>query len=146
MSEEIRNEESGPVFDKERFVKNVQKLAKDKGLKIGYIEKALSLSQGYLSRINKENSRVMPNIDVIARIAQILGTTIDALLFVDLTASSPTHDYVVSFLKQLVEDSQAFDLVWNVDTEEAIAKLPSFSDEFGKICEQYGMVRKIDKR
>ena len=129
MSEEIRNEDSSPVFDKERFVNNVQKLAKDKGLKIGDIEKTLSLSQGYLSRINKSSSRVMPNIDMIARIAQMLGTTIDALLFVDLTAASPSDEYMVSFLRQLVVDSEAFDLVWNVDTEEAIANIISMDPE-----------------
>lgn len=107
-------------FNKERLVANIQKLAKDKGIKVSELEEFAKVSSGYLSRITNKSSRVMPSIYTIMLIALKLGTTVDILLNADLSYSSPNDNYVQDFLNKLISESQAFQLVWDVETEEAI--------------------------
>lgn len=113
------------VFNKERFVANIQKLAKDRGIKLSELEEFAKVSPGYLSRITNKSSRVMPSIYTALLIANKLGTTVDILLKADLTYSSPNDNYVQDFLNKLISDSQAFQMVWDIETEEAINNIIS---------------------
>lgn len=110
------------MFNKSRCISNIYQLAKDRGVKIGDLEKSSGVSAGYLSRINKEDSTTIPSIDFIADVAGMLGITVDALLNNDYCSPTPTEKYLLSFIDRLLSQTNADKLDWQ---KETVAQLHS---------------------
>ena len=70
-------------FDRKRLLSNIATLTKDKNVRMGDLEAAAGVSAGYFSRLNKGESNAIPNIEVIAAVADKLEVTIDCLVRVD---------------------------------------------------------------
>ena len=49
-------------FDKRRCMSAIYAIAKEKGVKIGDLEKEANVSTGYLSKLNKEENTSSPSI------------------------------------------------------------------------------------
>lgn len=100
-------------FDKKRCLDNIYFLAKQKGKKIRELEKLASVSTGYLSRANKEDSTSKLTIDLIAAIAQVLEVSIDKLVSYDLSGLSPNERRIVEFIEKLGLDTVNGNVVWD---------------------------------
>lgn len=58
---------------------NVKRIARNKKLRIADVERACSVSPGYLSRFKKNRSRGM-STDILIKLSDVLEVTIDELL------------------------------------------------------------------
>lgn len=99
------------IFDKAKLLNNIKLLAKKKNMPIGQLESEAGVSAGYLSRQNSSSTRM--DIGVTAKMAQILGTSVDELINVNLkTSVSATESRVLDFVKQVKFDTQKEILNW----------------------------------
>ena len=104
------------MFDKRLCIANIYQLAKERGIKIGDLEKSAGVSAGYLSRINKDDNNTIPTVDFIAGVADALGITVDAIINNDYTAPTPTEKYILSFIDKLLSQTNADELDWKKET------------------------------
>ena len=104
------------MFNKEKCISNIYQLAKEKGLKIGDLEKSVGVSTGYLSRLNKGENTTVPSVDFIANVAEVLGVTVDALLNNDYSSPTPTEKYLLAFIDKLMSQTNADKLDWKKET------------------------------
>ena len=68
------------AFDKRRFLDNVYYLAKQRDIKIGVLEANANLSTGYLARLNKDDNKSVPSIEVLVSFAEMLDVSMDSCL------------------------------------------------------------------
>lgn len=104
------------MFNKEKCISNIYQLAKEKGVKIGDLEKSVGVSTGYLSRLNKGENTTVPSVDFIANVAEVLGVTVDALLNNDYSSPTPTEKYLLAFIDKLMSQTNADKLDWKKET------------------------------
>ena len=100
------------VFDKKRFLKNVYYLAKIKQIKIGVLEASANVSTGYLARLNKEDNKSVPSIEVLVSFSDMLGVSMDSLISCDLESMSGNDKYICEFLDKLIFDTTNNKYVW----------------------------------
>lgn len=100
------------AFDKVRFFSNLYWLIKEKGKKLGELEKLAGVSVGYFSRINKEGSNAIPSIEVVTALASELGVAIDTLVFGNFCEPTVTEEYLIDFLEKLLLDTQTDSIIW----------------------------------
>ena len=100
------------VFDKKRFLKNVYYLAKIKQIKIGVLEASANVSTGYLARLNKEDNKSVPSIEVLVSFSDMLGVSMDSLIGCDLESMSGNDKYICEFLDKLIFDTTNNKYVW----------------------------------
>ena len=93
-------------FDKVRFLSNLYSLIKEKGKKLGELEKSAGVSVGYFSRINKEGSNTIPTVEVVAALASELGVSMDTLVFGNFLEPTVTEEYLIDFLERLLQDTK----------------------------------------
>lgn len=110
------------VFDKKRFLKNVYYLVKIKEIKIGVLEANANVSTGYLARLNKDDNKSVPSIEVLVSISDMLGVSMDSLIGCDLESMSGNDKYICRFLDKLIFDTTNNKYVW---TKEDAAVLYS---------------------
>lgn len=104
------------MFDKRLCIANIYQLAKERGMKLGDLEKNAGVSAGYLSRLNKDDSTATPSIDFVASVAKALGVTVDAIINNDYTALTPTEKYILAFIDKLLSQTNADELDWKKET------------------------------
>lgn len=100
------------AFDKRRFLDNVYYLAKLRDIKIGVLEANANLSTGYLARLNKEENKSVPSIEVLVSFAEMLDVSMDSLINCDLEPMSGNDVYVCEFLDKLISETTGNKLVW----------------------------------
>lgn len=114
-----------PSFDKKLCMNNIYYLVKKHNLKIGDIENKAEISPGYFSRINKEDSKTNPSIEVLCSIAEQLSVSLDALISVDFTALTPDESYVLQFLETLKDSVDKHKDSWE---KEVLKKILNYSN------------------
>ncbi len=107
-------------FDKKRCMSAIYAIAKEKGVKIGDLEKEANVSTGYLSKLNKEENTSSPSIELLLAVARVLGVTIDMLIYSDYEGLSSNEKYVLKFLDKLVNDTLSGDLQWDKETQKQL--------------------------
>jgi len=60
------------------FIKNLLKIVRSRGLRVGDIEKEADMSPGYISRLNRSNNAF--SLETAYKLSNIVGVTIDELL------------------------------------------------------------------
>ena len=107
-------------FNKKLMMDNIWALLKRKGMKVGELESRANVSTGYLSRLTKdENSK--PSVELVVKIAGILGVSLDALLYYDLRNQYFEERYFDNFLVKLYMDTQGNSLDWKKETPEILS-------------------------
>ena len=99
-------------FDRKRLLSNIATLTKDKNVRMGDLEAAAGVSAGYFSRLNKGESNAIPNIEVIAAVAEKLEVTIDCLVRVDYETLTPSERYLIDFINKLISKATSFEMLW----------------------------------
>ena len=122
------------AIDSKKIVENIQFLAKNKGIKIGELEKKAGVTVGYLSRfLNSESS--VPKLDVIYTIANELGVNIDSLLSDEYISLNETDLYMVSTIYSLVKKTKERKIIWNRQTFNYITSLRISNTSIGYIVD-----------
>lgn len=107
-------------FDKRRCMSAIYAIAKEKGVKIGDLEKEANVSTGYLSKLNKEENTSSPSIELLYTVARVLGVTIDMLVHSEYEGLSSNEKYILKFLDKLVSDTLSGELQWEKETKKQL--------------------------
>lgn len=110
-------------FDKRVCLSNIYFLAKKKGIKIGDLESAAGLSAGYISRLNKADTKTSPSIEMLVVVADMLGVTLDALLNHNFEELTPGEKYMVDFLSKLIEKTTDNDEIWKRESYSKLSNI-----------------------
>lgn len=103
------------MFDKKLCMDNIYAIAKEKGIKIGELEKYAGLSTGYLSKLNKEGNTAVPGIDSLSLIAEKLGISIDTLISVNYKELDSNERYVSGFITKLIKGTECGKVAWEIE-------------------------------
>ena len=106
-------------FDKDIMIDNLYYLVKKKNLKVGELEKDCGVSAGYISRTRSE-SKSKPSIELVMKMAEALGVSIDTLVRYDITLLTTTEQYLLEFLEKLIKDTQDDKLTWNTGSSDSL--------------------------
>lgn len=107
-------------FDKRRCMSAIYAIAKEKGVKIGDLEKEAGVSTGYLSKLNKEENTSSPSIELLVAAARVLGVTIDMLIYSEYEGLSSNEKYILKFMDKLVNDTLSGELQWEKETKKQL--------------------------
>lgn len=99
-------------FDRQKMLTNISTLIQQRGMKIGELETKVGVSAGYLSRLGKEESKAIPAIDVIWRIARELGVNIELLVDGNFDHATENLAYLQKFVQRLFEKTVTGALDW----------------------------------
>ena len=102
-------------FDNSYFKNNLEYLLKKNGLTIGELEGLLHISAGYISRTTGENAGRRISIDILWKIAQLFGVSLEDLILDDLEAPqtvSESEQLVVDFADSLRKKTQEGGIDW----------------------------------
>ena len=109
------------VPDKKRIVDNISFFAKEQNRKVGEIEEAIGVSQGYLSKLSKPSSKQMPSLETVCRLADLFGVSVNDLIFTDFPIFTKGDRQVHDFLETLIKQTADEETVWElVDYNEAV--------------------------
>lgn len=111
-------------FDRKICISNIYALAKEKGIRLGDLEKAGGVSVGYLSRLNKEDSTANPSIEFLVSVADQLEVPLEILISQPYGEYTPTESLLFSFLSKLSVQTVRDELVWQREP------LSSYDDVF----------------
>lgn len=116
-------------FDKRRCMSAIYAIAKEKGVKIGDLEKEAGVSTGYLSKLNKEENTSSPSIELLVAAAQLLGVTVDMLIYSEYEGLSANEKYILKFLDKLVNDTLSGELQWEKETKKQLLNVDCGYDQ-----------------
>lgn len=115
-------------FNKKRLLDNIYFLVKEKNLKLGELESAAGAAPGYLSRLNKEDSKATPSVEFLTAVAERLNVSVDGLIKNDYTTLSSTEKYILDFLNKLIEKTEGFESIWEKLTCSQMYELFVYGD------------------
>ncbi len=111
------------AFNRNLLLSNINTLIREKGIRIGDLEANANVSAGYFSRLNKEDSKATPSIEVLCAVADKLGVTVDDLLTIDYSKLTSSQEYILSFMNKLIDDTKDDRIYWNVETMDELNNL-----------------------
>lgn len=91
------------VYDSKYLSDNLIKLAEDCGLRISDLDDILGISNGYIARTLKPDSKKRLSIDVVANLATLFKVNVDDLINRPIFEPSPDMKLVIDFLGKLKE-------------------------------------------
>lgn len=109
------------ILDKQKMIRNISFFAQEQNKKVGEIEEAIGVSQGYLSKLSKPSSKQMPSLETICRLADLFGVSVNDLIYTDFPIFSKTDRQVHDFLETLITQTADEEIDWElIDYNEAI--------------------------
>ena len=105
-------------YHKLTTLRNIRTMMGITGVKVGKIEKAANVQQGYMSRLEKIDSTVEPSLEFIAAAAQLLGVPVDYLLYGKVEPLSESEEMTLDFIKTLTEQSHSYQVNWDKDNPD----------------------------
>lgn len=109
-------------FNRDRFFDNIAYLIKKNNLKIGELESSAGVSAGYISRASKDD-KSRPGVEFVMKVAELLGISVDTLLRADLTNTTPTEKYLLSFLGKLNKETIGDKLEWTRESKDELNRM-----------------------
>ncbi len=114
-------------FNKKLMLDNISYLLSKRDMKIGELESRADVSTGYLARLSKdENSK--PGVELVMKMADALGVSIDSLLQHDYRSLTPTESYLLKFLGKLRTDTLNDKLDWQKESADSLNRWPQNDD------------------
>lgn len=110
-------------FEKKRCLDNIYFLAKEKNIRIGDLEARAGVSAGYFSRLNKEDSKANPSIEVLTAVSEKLGVTIDALINYSYNELNSSEKYILNFIERLLSLTVSGDKLWDRERIKKVLSL-----------------------
>lgn len=83
-------------------------------IKIGDLEREAELSSGYLSKLNKEDNKAVPSIDILLPIANALGVSLDILVSVNYEELGENEIYFSNLIDKLIVRTEKQNVVWGL--------------------------------
>lgn len=121
-------------FKRQVCLNNVDYLLNKQNKKLGELEINSGNRPGYLSRMKSGKSSSDPSIEFLMTAAEELDVPLELLVGSDLTQMSATEEFIITFLKKLIDDTQKDELVWTRETPTELEKLEVDRDNNGYSC------------
>ena len=99
-------------FDRQKMLLNISTLIQQRGMKIGELESSVGVSAGYLSRLGKEESKAIPSIDIIWKIAKELEVNVELLIEGNFDHSTDNIAYLQKFVQRVFDLTVSGELEW----------------------------------
>lgn len=126
-----------------QLIENIYRVAKEKGVRIGDLETAAKVSQGYFSRVRgKEDAASAPSIEVIVAVAETLGVTIDDLIYAGPANLTPNETRILRFVDKVLAQTKRYELDWVRESMEEMTESYT-SDEEPNPGPQHPLVEEI---
>ena len=106
-------------IDKSQLYSNIKYKITEKNLKIGDVETRAGMTAGYLSKLQKDESKTNNILDFIVNVAKLLDVSIDSLIHVDYASLTNTEKYFADFIDKLIRDTIADELQWEKESFES---------------------------
>lgn len=100
------------IINQPTVINNIYYLGRQNNIKVSDIETAAGLSSGYLSKLKSDEKKSVPSAEALVNIANLLKTSVDTLLTVDLSEITPEEDYVLKFIDKAIKLSGTHDAYW----------------------------------
>ena len=104
------------TFNKHIVFRNIRELMRRKDVKLGQIEKEAGCQPGYMSRLEKEGNTTDPSMEFVMTAARMFDISIDLLVNTRIEALTPTDEYILKFIKNLIGDTREDTLAWQKET------------------------------
>lgn len=105
-------------YNVDLFVANVRFLLNEEQLSKGDFERAVGVSTGYLSHIEKAKAK--PSVNFLLGISSLFGVSINALLLSDLQKRSAFDDKMQAFIQKLCKDTETQKLEWVTESSTTL--------------------------
>lgn len=102
-------------IDKSKLISNINYFINVYDMKIGELEDAIHVSQGYLSKLSKPDNKQLPSIETLANLSTRFGITIDDLLFSSYPKMTKTEHKMNKFLNRLSSKTKDESIDWEED-------------------------------
>lgn len=100
-------------FDRQKFLANIRALIRQRNMKIGELESNVDLSAGYLSRLERDDNKAVPTVDVVWKIAKELGVNIELLIEGTFDHATKNIEYIRRFVQSLFDRTVSGELDWS---------------------------------
>ncbi len=117
------------MHDASLFVKNVQFCAKERGMKIGELERSVGVRTGYLSRWSSGRQTSAPTLDIACRLADAVGENLENLVTVDYVNLNRLGELASELKKKEEEVYSIRRQMLELCSRTAIAAAGSLTDE-----------------
>lgn len=107
-------------IDKNLLCSNIKLKIAEANKKIGDVEVQAGMTAGYLSKLQKDESKNNNILDFVANISEILNVSIDSLVHVDYSSLTKTERYFADFIDKIIKDTTEGTLAWNKETKEML--------------------------
>ncbi len=108
------------MFDKELFLKNVFSVADKNNMPISILEKRIDVSAGYLVKLRNDDTRKNVTADIMIKISEVLGVSIDYLCKVDCDGLTRDEINVLSFFEKIKKNTLNNKYKWKEEDAEYI--------------------------
>lgn len=105
-------------YDKKILFENIRLLAKEKGIKLGDIERNSGNTVGYMSRLDKENNMSPPNFDFVITASHMLDVSVEKLIGGKLEELDENEELLLKFVKKIKNQTEHRNIYWNKETEK----------------------------
>lgn len=101
-------------YDRVRLINNIQRMAKEKDVKIGDMEEKAGVSTGLISRLKKDDTKGNFTVDLLSSVAKQLECTLDYLVYSGEEELSENEKLMLKFIDKLVRDTDQYTLEWTM--------------------------------
>lgn len=124
--------------DKNLLYSNIKLKISEANKKIGDVEVEAGMTAGYLSKLQKDDSKNNNILDFVVSVSEILGISVDSLVHIDFSSLTKTEKYFADFINKLIRETTEGELCWD---KETMNNLNDFSYQYShplfEITERY---------
>ena len=78
------------------------------------------MTAGYLSKLQKDESKTNNILDFIVNVSGLLGVSVDSLVHLDFSSLTKNEKYFADFIDKLIRETTEGNLCWDKETKETL--------------------------
>lgn len=118
-------------FNRSVCLENIDYLLAQKGIKLGALETDSGNRPGYLSRMKSGKSTSDPSIEFLMIASEQLEVPLDMLVSSKVSELTPTEEFILNFLKKVINDTKEDKLTWERELVAELENLEIYTDNQG---------------
>lgn len=118
-------------FKRDICLENIDYLLAQKDIKLGTLETDSGNRPGYLSRMKSGKCTSDPSIEFLMTASDQLDVPLDMLVSSKVSELTPTEEFILNFLKRVIQDTEGDKLTWERESVAELDKLEIYTDNQG---------------
>lgn len=124
-------------YDRVKLISNIQRMAKEKDVKMGDMEEKAGVSTGLISRLKKDETKGNFTVDLLCSIAEQLECTLDYLVYSGEGELSENEKLMLKFIDKLVRDTDQYILEWTMMEPMIVDRSFLFQHPLFRVVDDY---------